>query len=71
MNKPVFPAPPDYEVDLQNPQNSGQEANFWIGIVGMVVAAALLCIRLYMKTILARSFIADDGESNFDLYCLG
>lgn len=62
MDKPIFPAPPGYMVNLTNPQRSGQAANFWIGIVGMIVAAAFLGIRVYTKTILAKRFAADDGE---------
>ncbi|KAH7095342.1 hypothetical protein FB567DRAFT_601183 [Paraphoma chrysanthemicola] len=61
MDQPIFPAPPGYIVDLANPQRSGVAANFWVGSVGMVIAALFLCTRIYTKTVLARSFTSDDG----------
>jgi hypothetical protein len=63
MSKPIFPAPLGYSVDLQNPQRSGQAANFLTAVVGMVVAAAFLGIRMYTKAILTRTFTLDDGKS--------
>lgn len=63
MNLPLFPAPDDYVVDLINPQRTGQAANFYVGLIGMILAALLLGIRIYTKVILARSFSADDGMS--------
>lgn len=62
MNLPIFPAPPGYSVDLANPQRSGAAANFWVGGVGMVLAAFFMGTRLYTKLHLARKFSADDGE---------
>jgi hypothetical protein len=62
MNQPIFPAPPGYVVDLENPQRKGEAANFWIGTVGMIVSAIFMVIRVYTKTLLAKSFTADDGK---------
>ncbi|KAF1844010.1 uncharacterized protein K460DRAFT_155831 [Cucurbitaria berberidis CBS 394.84] len=61
MDKPIFPAPQGYVVDLANPQRSGLAANFWFGVVGMAVSAAFMGIRIFTKTALARNFSADDG----------
>lgn len=61
MDQPLYPAPDGYVVDLANPQRMGQAANFYIGIIGMVVAAIFLGVRIYTKVVLARNFSADDG----------
>lgn len=61
MNQPLFPAPEGYIVDVANPQRDGEAANFWVGIIGMILAALFLSIRLYTKVVLARNFSADDG----------
>ncbi|KAF3042864.1 hypothetical protein E8E12_000618 [Didymella heteroderae] len=61
MNQPLFPAPEGYVVDLANPQQIGQAANFYIGVIGMILAALFLGIRIYTKVVLARNFSADDG----------
>ena len=62
MNKPIFPAPPGYVVDVDNPQRSGEAANFWIGTLGMIVAAIFMTIRVYTKTRLAKNFTPDDSK---------
>lgn len=62
MNQPLFPAPPGYIVDVANPQRDGEAANFWVGVIGMILAALFLSIRLYTKIVLARNFSADDGK---------
>jgi hypothetical protein len=41
----------------------GVALNFWVGGVGMFLAATFLGIRIYTKTFLARNFAADDGTS--------
>lgn len=61
LNQPLFPAPDGYVVDLANPQRMGEAANFWVGVVGMILAALFLGIRIYTKVVLARCFAADDG----------
>jgi hypothetical protein len=63
MNLPLFPAPQGYVVDMANPQRIGVAANFWIGGVGMFLATIFLCIRVYTKAFLAKSFAADDSKS--------
>ncbi|KAI4714346.1 hypothetical protein J4E89_000025 [Alternaria sp. Ai002NY15] len=60
MNKPIFPAPSGYIVDVDNPQRTGEAANFWIGTLGMIVAAIFMTIRVYTKTRLAKNFTPDD-----------
>ena len=65
MNQPLFSAPDGYVVDLANPQRMGQAANFYVGLIGMILAALFLSIRIYTKAILARNFSADDGMSNY------
>ncbi|KAI4641193.1 hypothetical protein J4E93_008072 [Alternaria ventricosa] len=60
MNKPIFTAPPGYIVDVDNPQRTGEAANFWIGTLGMIVAAIFMAIRVYTKTRLAKNFTPDD-----------
>jgi len=62
MNQPIFPAPPGYFVDLDNPQRTGEAANFWVGTLGMIVAAIFMVIRVYTKTRLAKNFTPDDGK---------
>jgi len=62
MNKPIFPAPPGYIVDVDNPQRTGEAANFWIGTLGMIVAAIFMAIRVYTKTRLAKNFTPDDSK---------
>ena len=62
MNKPIFPAPPGYIVDVDNPQRAGEAANFWISTLGMIVAAIFMAIRVYTKTRLAKNFTPDDSE---------
>ncbi|KAI4665159.1 uncharacterized protein J4E88_010607 [Alternaria novae-zelandiae] len=60
MNKPIFPAPPGYIVDVDNPQRTGEAANFWIGTLGMIIAAIFMAIRVYTKARLAKNFTSDD-----------
>jgi len=62
MNKPIFPAPPGYIVDVDNPQRTGEAANFWIGTLGMIIAAIFMAIRVYTKTRLAKNFTPDDSK---------
>lgn len=59
----MFPAPDGYVVDVANPQRMGEAANFYVGLIGMILAAVFLSIRIYTKTVLARNFSADDGTS--------
>ena len=63
MNLPMFPAPDGYVVNVANPQRMGEAANFYVGLIGMILAAVFLSIRIYTKTVLARNFSADDGTS--------
>jgi hypothetical protein len=63
MNQPLFPAPDGYIVDLVNPQRTGEIANFYVGLIGMILAALFLGIRIYTKVVLAKNFSADDGMS--------
>ncbi|KAH6875140.1 hypothetical protein BKA58DRAFT_453973, partial [Alternaria rosae] len=58
--KPIFTAPPGYDVDIDHPQRSGEAANFWIGTLGMIVAAIFMAIRVYTKKRLAKKFTPDD-----------
>lgn len=51
-------------MDIANPQRMGEAANFYIGVVGMILAALFLGIRIYTKVVLARNFSADDGKFN-------
>ncbi|KAG9186348.1 hypothetical protein G6011_02904 [Alternaria panax] len=60
MNQPIFPAPPGYVVDVDNPQRTGEAANLWVGIVGMIVAAVFIAIRVFTKIRLAKTFTPDD-----------
>jgi hypothetical protein len=61
MNKPVFPAPAGYIVDILHPQRSGEAPNIWVGTVGMIISSLFMEIRLYTKIKLAKNFTADDG----------
>ncbi|EMD96464.1 hypothetical protein COCC4DRAFT_204728 [Bipolaris maydis ATCC 48331] len=60
MNKPLFPAPPGYVVNLSNPQRTGVAANLWVGAVGMIISALFMAVRIYTKTRFAKRFSADD-----------
>jgi hypothetical protein len=62
MDQPFFPAPDDYIVNLAHPQRMGEAANFYVGLIGMIIAALFLGIRVYTKVVLARNFSADDGK---------
>ncbi|KAB2099104.1 hypothetical protein AG0111_0g12692 [Alternaria gaisen] len=62
MNQPIFSAPPGYVVDVDNPQRTGEAANFWVGILGMIVAAIFMVIRVFTKTRLAKGFTPDDSK---------
>jgi hypothetical protein len=62
MNRPIFTAPPGYAVDIDHPQRSGEAANFWIGTLGMIVAAIFMAIRVYTKKRLAKNFTPDDSK---------
>jgi len=62
MTKPIFPAPPGYIVDVDDPQRTGETANFWIGTLGMIIAAIFMAIRVYTKTRIAKNFTPDDGK---------
>ena len=62
MNKPIFPDPPGYIIDVDNPQRTGEAANFWIGTLGMIIAAIFMAIRVYTKTMLAKNFTPDDSK---------
>jgi len=62
MTKPIFPAPPGYIVDVDNPRRTGETANFWIGTLGMIIAAIFMAIRVYTKTRLAKNFTSDDSK---------
>ncbi|KAF1940627.1 hypothetical protein EJ02DRAFT_435494 [Clathrospora elynae] len=61
LDQPISPAPAGYVVDLLNPQRNGEAANFWVGTLGMIVAALFMGIRLYTKAKLAKSITWDDG----------
>lgn len=60
LSKPILPPPPGYIVDLDNPQRRGQNLIPWIGIVGLVIATALLIVRVYTKAVLAKKITSDD-----------
>ncbi|CAN9245055.1 unnamed protein product [Alternaria alternata] len=60
MNQPIFSAPPGYVVDVDDPQRTGEAANFWVGTLGMIVAAIFMVIRVFTKTRLAKGFTPDD-----------
>ncbi|KAF2641565.1 hypothetical protein P280DRAFT_426256 [Massarina eburnea CBS 473.64] len=60
LNKPIVPAPVGYVVDLENPQRRGEDIIAWAGIVGMVIATALLIIRAYTKVVLVKKITSDD-----------
>ncbi|RYN39484.1 hypothetical protein AA0114_g11267 [Alternaria tenuissima] len=62
MNQPIFSAPPGYVVDVDNPQRTGEAANFWVGTLGMIVAAMFMVIRVFTKTRLAKGFTPDDSK---------
>ncbi|KAF1362387.1 hypothetical protein EJ07DRAFT_12641, partial [Lizonia empirigonia] len=62
MNLPLFPAPDGYVVDLANPQRMGQATNFYVALIGMILAALFLGIRIYTKVVLAKNFSADDDQ---------
>jgi hypothetical protein len=64
MNQPISLAPPGYIVNVDNPQRRGEAANFWVGTLGMTVAAIFMGIRVYTKTRLAKGITADDGKSS-------
>lgn len=68
MNKPLFPAPPGYVVNLSDPQRTGEAANLWVGAVGMSIAAFFMAVRIYTKTRFAKRFSADDSELFCDLF---
>lgn len=65
MSQPLFPAPDGYIIDLANPQRRGVAANFWVGVVGMTLAAAFMGVRTYTKVVFAKSFSSDDGACMF------
>ncbi|OAG14665.1 hypothetical protein CC77DRAFT_1099731 [Alternaria alternata] len=62
MNQPIFSAPPGYVVDVENPQRTGEAANFWVGTLGMIFAAIFMVIRVFTKTRLAKGFTPDDSK---------
>lgn len=62
LSKPIVPAPLGYLVDLQNPQRRGEALITWVGIIGMVIATALLLVRVYTKVVLVKKISADDCE---------
>ncbi|CAN9280749.1 unnamed protein product [Alternaria alternata] len=62
MNQPIFSAPPGYVVDVDNPQRTGEAANFCVGTLGMIVAAIFMVIRVFTKTKLAKGFTPDDSK---------
>lgn len=68
MSLPIIPAPEGYVVDLANPQRRGVAANFWVGVVGMTLAAIFMGIRTYTKVVFAKSFTSDDGTYPAILY---
>jgi hypothetical protein len=62
MNQPILSAPPGYVVDVENPQRTGEAANFWVGTLGMIFAAIFMVIRVFTKTRLAKGFTPDDSK---------
>jgi hypothetical protein len=62
LDKPIVPAPAGYVVDHANPQRRGEALITWVGIVGMVVATALMIIRAYTKVVLVKKLSSDDCE---------
>ncbi|CAN9310184.1 unnamed protein product [Alternaria sp. RS040] len=77
MNQPIFSAPSGYVVDVDNPQRTGEAANFWVGTLGMIVAAIFMVIRVFTKTRLAKGFTPDDSklaqisQNTFQAFCNG
>lgn len=62
LSKPIVPAPAGYVVDLENPQRRGEAIITWVGIVGMIIATALLTIRTYTKLVVVKKLASDDCE---------
>lgn len=60
LTKPIVSAPNGYVVDLHNPQRRGEALITWAGIVGMIIATALLLIRVYTKAVLVKKMNSDD-----------
>ncbi|KAJ4990703.1 integral membrane protein [Stagonosporopsis vannaccii] len=62
MSQSLFAAPDGYVVDFENPQRTGQAANFYAGCIGMVLATSFLGIRIYSKVFLAKQLCTDDVQ---------
>lgn len=62
LDKPIVPAPEGYVISLDNPQRRGQALITWVGVVGMVIATALLVIRAYTKVRLVKKISSEDCE---------
>lgn len=62
LDEPIVPAPAGYLVDHANPQRRGEALITWTGIVGMVIATALMIIRAYTKVVLVKKLSSDDCE---------
>lgn len=70
MSSPIaaIPAPEGYIVNFDNPARYEDITGYWAFGVGTVLSFSFLCMRIYTKVVVSRSFAAEDGES-FIPYC--
>lgn len=65
----AIPPPEGYVVDFDNPQRNSVLTTYVVATVGMVLAAAFVAQRLYVKAFIRNKLGIDDGEllANTDL----
>ncbi|THV54676.1 hypothetical protein BGAL_0022g00320 [Botrytis galanthina] len=62
MSSPIalLPAPEGYIVDFDNPARYENITGYWVFGVGIILSFLFLCMRIYTKAVVSRSFAAED-----------
>lgn len=59
----LLPPPPEYIVDLANPQRNGDVGIYWCYAIGSALALLFLAQRLYTRVVFDGGLQLDDGET--------
>ncbi|TGO65388.1 hypothetical protein BOTNAR_0078g00140 [Botryotinia narcissicola] len=62
MSSPIasLPAPEGYIVNFDNPARYENITGYWVFGVGIILSFSFLCMRIYTKAVVSRSFAAED-----------
>ncbi|TGO39252.1 hypothetical protein BHYA_0057g00190 [Botrytis hyacinthi] len=74
MSSPMasLPAPEGYIVNFDNPARYENITGYWVFGIGIILSFSFLCMRIYTKAVVSRSFAAEDacGTQRASALCL-